>query len=75
MLRSTLMRMNVYLTARLRIEQATTSALRGMLEAQGKIASDFIIDAEQSFEFNTQANRAENSTGEGQGAISAPKRV
>ncbi len=75
MLRSTLMQMNADLIARLRAEQATNCALRGMLEARGTIASDYVIDAEPSFEFNTQANRAEGSTGEGQGAISAPKRV
>ncbi len=75
MFRSTLMKMNVYLIACLRIERATNCALRGMLEARGTIASDFVIDAEPSFEFTTQASRAEDSTGEGQGAISAPKRV
>ncbi len=75
MFRSTLMKMNADLIARLHAEQATNCALRGMLEAQGKIASDYVIDAEPSFEFTTQASRAEDSTGEGQGAISAPKRV
>ena len=46
-----LVKSNSALRAFLRPELATNIALRGMLEGRGIVASDFVIEAEQSFEF------------------------
>ncbi len=69
-----LVKSNSVLRALLRTEQMTNIALRGMLESRAIGVSDYVIDTEPSFEFISQASRAD-STGEGQGAISAPKCV